>query len=100
MVSIHYQTDRQAREILIQKIGYGEPVKSIIVDRGHYNGPEIHTISSTGIITIQNQRTKKIVTRLIARPGQIMRYYKSNECVPEMLIQIAYEHLKMQYNEY
>ena len=100
MTSLHYSNDRQTREILIQKIGYSNIVKSVIVDRGHKNGPEIHTISTTGIITIYNQHTKKMITRLIARPAQISRYYKENEHAPDELIEIAYEHMKLGYNNF
>ena len=98
MTSAHYTYERQQREQIIEMIGYGVAIKSVIVDRGHHNGPEIHTISSTGIITIQNQYTKKVVTKLIARPGQIARYY-TNEQPPRWLIDLAREHLKKSYNE-
>ncbi len=99
MTSIHYTNDRREREALIQQIGYGYIVKTVVVDRGHRNGPEVHKISSTGIITVYNQRTMKMVTRLIARPGQISRYYERREEIPTGLLELAYEHLKMQYNE-
>lgn len=98
MNSKHYNEDRQRREDLIQKIGYGTTVKTVIIDRGHRNGPEIHEISDTGIITVYNERTKKLVTKLIARPGQIRRYYKENEIIPKNLLQIAKEHQRMAFN--
>ena len=98
MTSNHYISDRQARENLIAEIGYGTTIKSVVVDRNHPNGPEIHEISTTGIITIYNQRTHKIVTKLIARPGQIRRYYKENEIIPIELLELAREHQKMAYN--
>lgn len=97
MVSTHYTEERRERERLIEKIGIGTIVKSVIVDRGHVNGAEIHNITSTGIIVIQNQRTKKVVTKLIARPGQIRRYYNNGEA-PKNLIEIAFEHQKNFYN--
>lgn len=99
MTSTHYTNDRRECEALIQQIGYGYIVKTVVVDRGHKNGPEVHKISSTGIITIYNQRTMKMVTRLIARPGQIARYYERREEAPTWLMEIAYEHLQMQYNK-
>ncbi len=98
MNSKHYNMDRQKRENLIQKIGYGTVIKTAVVDKGHKNGPEIHEISDTGIITIYNQRTKKLITKLIARPGQIKRYYKENEVIPKNLLQIAKEHQRMAFN--
>lgn len=97
MTSKHYMTDRQRREEIIKQIGKGTEVKRVVLDKGHKNGAEIHVISSTGIVTIYNQRTKKLITKLIARPGQIRRYWK-NEEAPEELIQIARQHQKMNYN--
>lgn len=97
MTSKHYMTDRQRREAIIEMIGKGTEVKRVVLDKGHKNGAEIHVISSTGIVTIYNQRTKKLITKLIARPGQIKRYWK-NEEAPEELIQIARQHQKMNYN--
>lgn len=98
MTSRHYTNDRQKREEIIKKIGYGKIIKSVVIDRGHKNGPEIHNLSDTGIITIQNQRTKKMITKLIARPGQIKRYYKENEIIPIGLLNLAREHQKLALN--
>ena len=73
----HYTNDRQKREEIIRNvIGEGKEVETFKIDRGHRNGPELHTITTTGIIIIRNARTKKIVTKLIARPAQIKRYFK------------------------
>lgn len=100
MKSNHYIKDRQTREALIKSIGYGTTVKSVVIDRHHPNGPEIHEISNTGIITIYNQRTHKMITKLIARPGQIKRYYSENETIPKDLLNIAKEHQIMKYNNF
>ena len=63
---------------------FGEPVYSFIVNCGHMNGKEIHTITEKGIIIIQNLTTKNIITILIARPGQIVRYWKGlNQELPQ-----------------
>ena len=98
MYSKHYVSDRIEREKLIQKIGVGVAVDTIRVDRNHKNGAELHTITSTGIIIIRNERTNKIVTKLIARPGQIKRYYDEVPKIMEKVIQIARVHQKMGYN--
>lgn len=98
MTSKHYMMDREARENLIKEIGYGETIKTVIVDREHKNGPEIHEISNTGIVTIYNARTKKMITKLIARPGQIRRYYKEDEIIPAELLKIAKKHQEARYN--
>lgn len=100
MTSKHYTNDRKEREKLINEIGNGNIIKTVVVDRGHKNGAEIHTLSDTGIITIFNQRTKKLITKLIARPGQIRRYFKENETIPNGLIEIALNHQRMAYNYY
>lgn len=98
MTSKHYTQDRKRREEIIKMIGAGKEIKRTIVDKGHKNGAEIHVLSSTGIVTIYNQRSGKLITKLIARPGQIKRYYNENETVPTELIKLAREHQKMNYN--
>lgn len=98
MTSMHYINDRATREALIEQIGYGKVIKSVVVDKGHPNGPEIHDISDAGIITVYNLYTKKMVTRLIARPGQIARYYADGETIPAGLMDLAREHQRMAYN--
>ena len=98
MTSKHYTEDRQAREHLIRKIGYGRKVAEFIVDRGHPNGAERHEISDTAIITIYNVRTNKLITKLIARPNQIRRYYEAEgRIAPNDILQLAYEHAKKNY---
>ena len=98
MNSYHWENERTMRNALIQKIGEGQNVKTIIVDKGHRNGPEIHKLSDTGIITIYNQYTGKLITKLIARPGQVRRFYKADEVIPFALLDIARIHQYMAYN--
>lgn len=98
MNSKHYLLDRKNRENLIKEIGDGKIIKTVVVDKQHRNGPEIHKISDTGIITIYNKRTKVLITKLIARPGQIRRYFKENETIPEGLLKIARQHQEMAFN--
>lgn len=97
MTSLHWTDERNARAKLIAQIGEGKIVKSAIVDRGHINGPEVHRISDTGIISIFNYYTGKLITQLIARPAQISRYY-TNEEPPKAIMQIATEHVRLGYN--
>ena len=97
MNSTHYTTDRQRREAVIRQIGYGVVIKRVEVDRGHRNGLEIHTISDTGIITIYNKRSGKMITKLIARPGQLRRYFEDDE-LPEELLALALFHTKIGLN--
>ena len=95
----HYYIDRQERERLIKNIGYGQLVKSIRIDNGDPRGATIHNLSNTGIITIIAESTNKIITKLIARPNQVRRYYSNrNEEAPAYLIALARNHTKMGYN--
>ena len=96
--SRHYMNDRKGREETIRRIGEGNTIKVAIVDKGHRNGPEIHMVSDTGIITILNQRTGKLITRLIARPAQIKRYYESESRIPAGLLDIARQHQRLALN--
>lgn len=98
MTSLHYTEERTERENLIKAIGYGTVIKSVEVDKGHKNGPEIHELSNTGIITIFNKRTHKLITKLIARPGQIRRYFNEDEIIPTGLLDLARQHQKMAFN--
>lgn len=99
MNSYHWRTDRENRRTLIETvIGLGHPVDRFTVDRGHRNGPEIHEISDTGIITVYNARTHLMVTRLVGRPSQIRRYYKDGKA-PEIIIKRALENQRKGYNE-
>ena len=98
MISKHWTEDRKARIHTINMIGEGQIIKRVIVDKGHVNGPEIHEISTTGIITVKNLRTKKLVTKLIARPGQIKRYWTDGNA-PAELIRIAREHQQAGLNK-
>ena len=98
MTSLHYTNDRKAREQRIKRIGNGKPIESFIVDKGHKNGPEIHEITDTAIINIYNQRTHELITKLIARPNQIRRYY-TNGNAPQEILDKAYKNMKNHYNK-
>ena len=97
----HYNCERVERERFIeQTIGYGDVVDQFFWDKGHRDGPEIHVITSTGIIMIYNALSKKLVTTLIARPAQIQRYYeKEGRAAPPELLALALEHQQKGYNK-
>lgn len=101
MTSRHYGEERTSREYLIDfGIGLGHVVNDFVINRGHKDGPEIHILTSTGIIIVENYYTKKVVTKLIARPHQIKRYYDNiGESAPAWLIAIARQHNSLGYNE-
>lgn len=99
MNTTHYLNDRSAREVVINKIGLGDVVDSYEVNKGHINGAEIHQVTDTGIIVIFNKNSHKLVTKLIARPQQIIRYYEEcGQVVNYNLLVLAMEHEKMGYN--
>ena len=98
MASRHWENDRQRRSKIIAQIGMGQVIKEVVVDRGHRNGPEIHKVTTTGLVVIYNQRTGIMVTILIARPNQIKRYFEENK-VPQEIINLAFEHMKAGYNK-
>jgi hypothetical protein len=102
MVSKHYQTKRYKREKFIDKClnGGGKVIDSFIVDKGHKNGLERHDITENGIIVIYNAKTNKLVTKLVARSGQIRRYYyKSGREPPEWLLELCDWHESLGYNK-
>ena len=98
MNSKHWKADRQRRSQIIAQIGMGQVIKEVTIDRGHINGPEIHKITSTGLIVIYNKRTGIMITILIARPNQIRRYYAEGEA-PQNIINLAMEHMRAGYNK-
>lgn len=72
-------SDRSSRIEKYAKYDLGEVFDCFIVDTGHKCGLEIHSITDTGFIFIQNKNTRRLVTVLAARPGQILRYYKNTQ---------------------
>lgn len=75
--TMHYDADRTARhEKIMSVLGVGKYLTAFIVDKGHKNGDEIHTIFDNGVILIQNLKSKLVITELIARPAQIRRYWE------------------------
>ena len=99
----HYKNQRYGREKFINKyIGDGYIVDGFVVDKGHPNGVEVHSITENGIIIVHNYRTGKLVTKLLARPQQIKRYYESTgrEKPPEYkrALYLAEWHKSLGYN--
>ena len=101
ITSTHYRNDRQNRKAFIDEaIGAGNVIDSFIVDRGHPDGAEIHSVTDTAVIFIYNQHTHKFITSLIARPEQIRRLYRAvGKEVPKKILSLAYKHNIKRYNE-
>jgi hypothetical protein len=77
-ITEHAIDDRSSRiEVYEKTFGQGRQVASFVVDTGHRNGKEIHVLTSTRLIKIYNQTTKKLITVLYARPAQIARYFNN-----------------------
>ena len=96
--SRHWAEDRRERALCIKNIigGIGKPLFQKQVNTGHPNGPELHTITSNGIIVIHNAITGRLVTMLIARPKQLEKY---GFTIPEYVLRKAKHNQKMGYNE-
>lgn len=100
MTSKHWREDRVGRNALIKMIGEGEKIDNFRVDRGHRNGAEIHTITTNAIIIITNEKTGKMITKLIARQGQVKRYYeREGKEIPKEILEKAKENERKGYNE-
>ena len=101
MVSNHYNRQRYRREKFINKCcnGDGKIIDEFIVDKGHKDGLELHCVTDTGIIIIYNAASGKLVSKLIARPNQIKRYYiGTDKEPPSSLLRLAEWHESLGYN--
>ena len=97
----HYRNKRYKRENFINKhlCGDGNVIDSFIVDKGHKDGLEKHCITDTGLIIVYNLESQKLVTKLIARPQQIKRYYKDDDKTPpRWLLELCEWHNSLNYN--
>ena len=87
----HYKNKRYKREKFIGKYlcGDGNVIDSFVVDKGHKDGLEKHCITDTGLIIVYNLESQKLVTKLIARENQIMRYYRNaDKSPPKWLLEL------------
>lgn len=100
----HYKNKRYKREKFIQKHfgGDGEIIDEFIVNKGHKNGLEVHQITDNAIIIIRNYNSGKLISKLVARPNQIKRYYISTGKIPppqyERILYLAKWHESLGYN--
>lgn len=100
-ITEHFATERQGRDAFIHDvIGVGNIIDTFVVDRGHVGGAEIHSVTDTAIIIINNQQTNRLITELVARPEQLRRLYRGRgEEPPKWLLRIAYNNNRHRYNE-
>lgn len=77
--TLHTQ-ERRERYETVARLG-GTPVVSCVVDTAHPNGLEIHTVLDSGVVVIGNATTKRLITWLIARPAQLIRYGVTDKAI-------------------
>lgn len=96
----HWAEAREARDRVIKELlgGDGEPIATVAIDRGNPLGAEIHTLTDNGVIVITGERTGKVITKLIARPGQCRKFFP-NGSVPIWLWKLAKDHTDRCYNQ-
>lgn len=104
MVSKHYESQRSKRERFIDEhFSDGYVVDEFIVDRKHPHGAERHCIMSNGVVVIYNVNSGKLITKILARPQQIKRYYESTKKKPPLeyngILELAKRHNILGYNE-
>ena len=104
MVSRHYQCKRSRLEKFIDEhFGDGYIVDEFIIDRNHPQGVERHCLTNNGVIIIYNLQSGKLITKLLARPQQLKRYYERSGKAPpleyEQMLRLAREHNIAGYNE-
>ena len=100
----HNEVERCYRNTKIRTIlgGYGKGLFSFVVDENHPKGLEIHTITDNGLVLIQNAQTGRLVTTLIARRGQLVKYFDRNNLPSAILpvLKLAEKHEFLGYNNW
>lgn len=104
--SLHLLKEREERVKLARDLDRLSFIdKAFLVDKGHRNGPEIHAVTSNGIIYVLNQKkfemgySMSLVTILIARPEQVRRYYDALGFVaPDYILTKCYKNELLGYN--
>lgn len=80
----------------IQSIGYGKIIRTRKVT--DERGTVIKKLSSTGIITIFTL-DEVIITKIIARPTQLIPFFGSKDKIPQWLLRKSIYHKRMHLNE-
>ena len=96
-ITAHYSNDRVNRERIINAIGEGHHIASVNIDRGDPRGPELHVLTDTGIILIYNANSHILITKLIARPSQMKKFFAGGR-VPNRLWNLGNAHVANEYN--
>jgi len=98
--TLHFDNERQKREAFIKEIGEGKVIDEFEWISNKPDKPEIHKVTDTGIILVYGKTTGKLITKLIARPRQISRLYKSvGRKAPQWLMAKAGSNKDKGYNQ-
>lgn len=76
-VNTKHTGERAERLAVVERLIREEDAKVIgiyEVNTGHKNGHEIHVVFNNGCIKIYNKCTKRYITALVGRRGQVVRY--------------------------
>lgn len=100
LTTSHLVDDRGSRVKFVENnIEEGKYITSFIVDTLHPNGNEIHHIFDNGVVKIENERTRRFITLLIARPQQLYRYWDGlNKQFPQRYYYVIEKARKHQQN--
>jgi len=77
-------------KIYLEKLGRADKVKTLILDKGHRDGPERHVIHENRLVYIYNVNSRKFITVLYARDGQLRRYGLNPDDFPEFISGLNY----------
>jgi hypothetical protein len=102
-ITNHYEYERKNREKIIRWLGTGKIVDGFIIDKPCKKDAVVHSITENGIILIHSYSTGTLITKLIARPKQIEKYYKltgrEKPVEYDDIIQRAIKHKRMRCND-
>ena len=90
-ITEHGQERLQTRlKTYLEKLGRAEKVVTRILDKGHDNGLERHVVHRNRLVYIYNVHTRKFITVLYARDGQLRRYGLDPKDFPEFISGLNY----------
>ena len=77
LLSKHFRNDRQQRQNLIDNLGgMGTPIATFLVFDYDSNCNKLHTITDNGVLIIQSEKTKKIITIIHLGMNKINEYWR------------------------
>ena len=102
-VSQHYEKDRIMREKIIKYIICEGEVRRVIYlgnNRNRQSATIRHNITNTGIDIITSPDGKKVITKTILRPQQVVDLFNAvKEKPPAWLMELAQLHMSRGYHQ-